>query len=225
VKLDKIARQLRRDITASPKKAAALGLMVLVALYFWAPMVWRWLAPSNGNAKTTASASDVILTDDPVDPAASAKRQRQAFAWEKVRRKMAADPRMTPAMYDIAGTNPFRLDDPSGPNGAAKTGPALAQATAVQTDPKNLGLTLTSIAIGPNRRSATISGKNYQEGEIVSVGDKQGQAARGIEFRLLRVEFREVELERLGRTYKLELLPPTLAPGDTIGPAHPIDRR
>ena len=59
MKLDKLARQLRRDVAASPKKAVALGLMVLVALYFWAPMVWKWIAPDQGKGKSTVSVSDV----------------------------------------------------------------------------------------------------------------------------------------------------------------------
>ena len=69
VKLDKLTKQLRRDIAANPKKAAALGLMVLVALYFWGPLVWSWFAPAAARESSKASNVALILTDDPAEPA------------------------------------------------------------------------------------------------------------------------------------------------------------
>jgi hypothetical protein len=218
VKLDKLVRQLRRDITASPKKAAALGLMVLVALYFWAPMVWGWIAPGKGGASSTASAGDVILEDDPVDPGAQARKQRQVFHWEKVRRKVLADPRMTPARYDLAWNDPFRSLAVAATNPLSVTG-SLAETAGLVSDPAQLGLTLTSVAIGKTRRSATISGESYREGEMIPVGGQEGSAAPGIAFRLVQVEFHEVKLERGGRTYTLELSRPRLASGDELDAA------
>ena len=218
MKLDKLARQLRRDVAASPKKAVALGLMVLVALYFWAPMVWKWIAPDQGKGKSTVSVSDVILEDDPIDLAAKAKRERQDFAWEKVRRKLLADPRMSSAVYEIAWHDPFRADGLTDP--ARATATAAAQAAEAQSDPNKLGLVLTSVVVGSTRRSAVISGENYQEGQIVPGSGKKDQPPGGIEFRLVRVGFHEIELERLGRTYTLKLSRPQLAPGDELsGPA------
>jgi hypothetical protein len=216
VKLDKLVRQLRRDITASPKKAAALGLMVLVALYFWAPMVWGWMAPGKGGASSTASAGDVILEDDPVDPAAQARKQRQVFHWERVRRKVLADPRMTPARYDLAWNDPFRGLAATTTNPQSVAGSQAEAAMSLGGDPAQLGLSLTSVAIGRVRRSATISGESYREGEMVPAGGPQGSAGRGIEFRLVHVGFHEVKLERGGRTYTLELSRPRLAAGDEL---------
>lgn len=216
MKLDKLVRQLRRDITASPKKAAALGLMVLVALYFWAPMVWGWIAPGKGKASSTASAGDVILEDDPVDPGAQARKQRQVFHWEKVRRKVLADPRMSPARYELAWNDPFRSLAVAAANPQSVAGSLAETATNLGSDPAQLGLTLTSVAIGKTRRSATISGESYREGEMVPVGGQEGSAAPGLEFRLVRVGFHDVDLERGGRTYTLELSRPRLASGDEL---------
>jgi hypothetical protein len=217
VKLDKLVRQLRRDIVASPKKAAALGLMVLVALYFWAPMAWGWIASGVGGATRAAADSDVILDDDPVDPAAQAKKARHVFQWEKVRKLTAADPRMTPALFDSSWNNPFRAVEPKVGAGQGGAGGHPAQPTVpVGTDPAQAGLTLTSVAIGARRRSATISGDSYMEGEIVKVGDKDGETGAAIEFRLVRVGFSEVELARDGQIYKLKLQRSRLAGGDEI---------
>jgi hypothetical protein len=212
VKLDKIARQIRRDIAASPRKAAVLGLMVLVALYFWVPMIWGWIKPAKSGEATLATSGDLILEDEPVDPAKAAKKEGRTFAWEKVRRKVAADPRMTPAVFEASWADPFRLPEMA----ASQTGatPETAAASAAPVDPATLGLKLTSVAISSQRRAAVISGRKYNEGDLVSSRSDRPDAPPGIEFRLTKVGFHEVHLEYKGQTYILELSRPRLAPGD-----------
>lgn len=219
MKLDKIARQIRRDLTASPKKAAALGVMLLVAIYFWAPMVWGWIAPGTSDGKQAVAASEVILEDDPVDPVAITNKKGRVFSWEKVRRKVAADPRMTPALFEATWSDPFRPAESLEPAGPASTAVAPGQANA-QVDPTELGLKLTSVAISSRQRVAFINGEKYREGELVPVAGKDGQPASGVEFRLVQVGFREVGLEYRGKTYTLELNRPRLAPGDTFERTH-----
>jgi len=217
VKLDKLARQIRRDIVASPKKAAALGLMLVVALYFWAPMVWNWISP--GSKTKAVAGSGVILEDEPIDPVAKANKARLVFAWEKVRKQIAADPRMTPAMFDRSWTNPFRNLEEQRAATTAQTAQAAAGAVALpDLDPEKAGLTLTSVVIGSRRRWATIGGENYLEGEIVRPLAANGKRVPEIEFLLARVDKHEVELERNGKRYKLTLEKPALAPGDQINP-------
>ena len=93
MKLDKLAKRLGRDLAANPKKAAALGVMALVALYFRAPLVWGWF--SQGERKGAgAGAAELILKDDPEEPAAQTKRRASKFRWEKVRQAIAQDGRM-----------------------------------------------------------------------------------------------------------------------------------
>ena len=65
MKLDKLLKRLKRDAAASPQKAGALGLMVVVALYFWAPLVMKHLPKGKPKPGATA-AGPVILGDDPV---------------------------------------------------------------------------------------------------------------------------------------------------------------
>lgn len=213
MKLDKIARQIRRDIAASPRKAAVLGLMVLVALYFWLPMIWGWIKPAGGNPAAVASASGVILEDEVVDPAKAVKKEGRAFAWEKVRRKVAADPRMTPAVFEASWVDPFRLP-PAAAAGNSGTTPPAASGQNLPIDPAVLGLKLTSVAISAQRRAAIISGEKYKEGDLVPTSGGRSDAPPGIEFRLTKVGFHEVHLEYQGRTYILELSRPRLAPGD-----------
>ncbi len=195
--------------------------MLVVAIYFWAPMVWGWIKPGSGKAQAS-SAGNVILEDDPVDPAAQASKSRHVFAWEKVRKLVAADPRMTPALLDPQWRDPFRLlaGEPSSEQAIAAA--ALAQQAKVpDVDPAAAGLVLTSVAIGSKRRSATITGNTYQEGEAIRPVDADGKPVGTLEFRLVRVDYRGVELEQSGRTYQLELKRASLATGDEITSQRP----
>ena len=214
MKLDKLVKQIRRDASANPKKAAALGLMLLVALYFWAPLVGKWLGNSGKKPVRTENAS-LILTDDPAEPTSQTKGKSAAkFRWERVRQLIRSDPHMTTATFDTTWIDPFAAREQP-PPGAAASPAAGDAATASALGPHEAGLTLTSIAIGSQRRMATISGDTYRENEMVVVGGKDNAAA-GMEFRVVRIGPQSVDLERGGRTFTLELSKPKLGRGDRI---------
>jgi hypothetical protein len=221
VKLDKLAKQLRRDLAANPKKAAALGLMALVALYFWAPLVWRWFSPEGGK-KSGAAATALILTDDPEEPAAAAKRRGGKFRWDKVRQLIADDKRMASAAYDAAWTDPFAGQAAPPAAAAAGTVPAAANGgqqaiAAADVEPQQAGLTLSGVMIG-SKRTATINGETWLEGSRILASGEEGQPD-AVEFRLVRITSRGVELERRGKRYILLCPRPELAKGDQIGQA------
>ena len=46
----RFARRLRREIAANPKKAGVLALLLVVAIWFWTPLMAKWFA--NPDAKT-----------------------------------------------------------------------------------------------------------------------------------------------------------------------------
>jgi hypothetical protein len=219
VKLDKVAKQLRRDLLANPKKAAALGLMLLVAAYFWAPLAWRWLSPPG---KKTAKGTDtnLILTDDPVEPNAKAKGSAIAvFRWEKVRELMDADPRMLTALLDADWRDPFipppPVDTSDPEESAAQTEAQRAAAPPpAELGPQEAGLKLASVAILPRGRSAIVNGETYREGQTIVAAGKDKTAA--LEFVIVRIERRGVELERNGKTWQLGFDQPKLAQGDGI---------
>lgn len=195
--------------------------MLVVAIYFWAPMVWGWIKPGSGKAQAS-SAGDVILEDDPVDPVAQASKSKHVFAWEKVRKHLAADPHMTPALLDPQWRDPFRLPVGESTSEQAIAAAALSQQPkAPEVDPTAAGLVLTSVAIGTTRRSATITGNTYQEGETITPVSADGQPLVSLAFRLVKVGLYDVELQQSGRTYKLELKRASLATGDEITSQRP----
>jgi len=220
VKLDKLAKQLRRDVAANPKKAIALGVMALVALYFWAPLVWRWVSPEGG--KKSKALAALILTDDPEEPSHAAKRRAAGkFRWEKVRPLIAQDARMSPARFDLQWTDPFAATfwpagDASATNPAAQAKP---EAAVLDFNPHEAGVVLSSVMIGNKRRTATINGRSYQVGESIKLA-KEGTLG-AVEYRLTRITVRGVELEHRGKKHILLLAPAELAEGDFIGHASP----
>jgi hypothetical protein len=213
VKLDKLVKQLQREAAGNPKKTAVLGLMALVALYFWAPLLWQWLVPS-GEQKKPVNKGEIalILTDDPAEPSQQARaRKANRFRWDKVRQAIQSDQHMVSAAFDAGWADPF--------GGAVAVTPTLptspvAEVAATDIGPGEAGLVLTSVLIGARQRTATINGETYREGDLVTAGP--ADATQSIVFRLARIGSREVDLERNRRTFTLELQLPKLASGDEI---------
>lgn len=220
VNLDKLNKQLRRDMAANPKKAALLGLMVLVALYFWGPLVWKFVAAKQSKQRSAADMASLILTDDPVEAVQPGKsRGVTKFRWDKVRQLIRQDSRMFSAKFDSAWIDPFGKADTDKREVVAEALPddsavAAASAAAAQViDPKDLGIVLGAIMIGPRTRVATINGESCREGDIVTITAK-GDATSTFEFRVHRIAKQSVQLAANGRIFALELTPPKLGNGD-----------
>jgi len=218
VKLDKLVKQIRRDATANPKKAALLGLMGLVALYFWAPLAWKWLAPAAGKKSSKVGKVALILTDDPVEANDKAKgRVVSNFRWEKIRQLIEKDSRMSPATFEASWLDPF-VSWPTQQENEAEpmSGASVAPPSLPDVEPGDAGLTLTSVVISSRRSTATINGELYREHDVISASVKD-HPMNVLEFRIVRIGRQAVQLEREGRTYLLELTKPALAHGDEIG--------
>jgi hypothetical protein len=219
VNLDKLAKQLRRDLSANPKKAAALGLMVVVALYCWGPLVWGWLKSGKGNKPDQAQLAKLILADDPLEPADKAKsRSKATFRWENVRPLLARDPRMVSATFDDVWIDPFgkpaATTEASGESNSDGT-PVTAGTLAADATPADLGLVLSSVAIGTRRRAATISGERYEVGDEFTPKGKDSSLP-AVKVRVVKITPQGVELDCCGRTLVLRLERSRLASGDEI---------
>ena len=217
--LDKLASQLRRDVAANPKKAAALGLMVAVALYCWGPLVWEFVQSAQNNQADQAEMAKLILTDDPLQPADKAQGRAQArFHWERVRPAMSQDPYMASATFEAVWADPFGM--PPGATEERSETPHAATSSAassapVDLDPAEAGLVLTSVAIGPKRRGATISGERYYVGDEITIGSQDGNAPLA-RMRVTNITRDSVELQGHGKLITLRLVRPRLASGDAI---------
>jgi hypothetical protein len=226
VSIEKLASQLRRDLTANPKKAAALGLMILVALYFWGPLAWKFVK-SGSTKQHKLNVSSLILTDDPVEPSKQQGKAggRTRFRWEKVRQLIENDPHMQSADFEVAWVDPFGGPAPA-PAEVEQVAqqsmeePATVAAAVATIDPQNIGLTVGGIMLSSARRLAIVNGQICREGDLVSVIDKRDKTTT-YEFRVQKIHKHSIQLEIAGQIFTLELSQPRLAHGDDFGRGRP----
>jgi hypothetical protein len=215
--MDKLVKQLRRDLATNPKKAAALGLMLLVALYFWGPLAWKWFSASGNKRSGKVNLASLILTDDPAEPSQQSKARGGAkFKWEKARQLIRQDPRMVSAVFDPSWHDPFgKPISPVQDSVVEAAQTEAATSAAAIAEAKNLGIVLESVIISLRSRVATINGEACHEGDVITVKDKQHKGTT-YRFRVVRIRRQGVDLEVGGRTFTLELMQPRLSSGDEI---------
>src|SRR6188474_2854883 len=97
VKLDKLLKMLKRDLAANPMKAGVLGILLLGGLYFWGPLVWKWVAkkgPAGASAAVVPSATQesVGTQNAGIQGAGTEEKKEPEFVWREVRDRRESDP-------------------------------------------------------------------------------------------------------------------------------------
>lgn len=208
--LGRLAKQLKKELAAKPKHAAALGVGLLIAIWFWAPLIM-------GKSKTTAAAVPVAEAATP-SPAAPTRANAPAAAttpWRQVATWRNADP-LTLSVAMSTRRNPFTV----------KARPQLAppvqlvdDVTPQTIDPEkpevaNLGITLESIAYRPGRSRAQVNGVTMREGEASAASEDKSKPP----FRVLKIRPTEIDVELDGRMHTVTLKKKPLAPGEVFQP-------
>ena len=201
-----------REATSSPKKAVILGLLLLVALYYWAPLI----AGLFGKEKTAQEPPGAVEPADmlPFVPVVSAGvTDRPMVAdeptihdWRQIARWLDEDPATRPVADLAERRDPFRavLIVVAGTEDDEEIDESLS--VKPELTPETLGMQLSGTVVGTRRRVAMIGGKVYTEGRTVpAVGQSQE-----IEFVLSEVHPRKIVLERLGKRYELAVGDQTL---------------
>jgi len=221
----KLIKKLKREASANPKKAAILGVLLLVAVYFWIPLVSRWIshpkdqaqsalppAPATGGQASAPApalpnvAAVATLPGMPVSGTAApgGAGTKPAPTWQELAEAIDRDPLMRPASPGITGParqNPFgRLQ----PVELVKDTDELKSSESLADDaqPAELGLVLSSTVVGAARQTAVINGKVYTLGREVPAGD-------GASFLLTEIQPRRIVLKRAGREFELKIARPT----------------
>ena len=200
--LQQLVKRLRRELTANPKKAIILGLVLLVGVYFWVPLLASWMG--GGSAPAAAKAPDpnadlvpsftAMLTGQ---TAAKPKDSQKQYPWSTVAEWLDRDGRTTAADPKGLERNPFCAV-------VEKKEVKKVVATKViktRLTPKQLSMTLEGTMIGRQRKMAIIDGKSYQEGDVIKVRNRQGS----VEFELHEVQARSAILMRDGEPFVLRL--------------------
>ena len=115
VKLDKLLKMLRRDLAANPMKAGVLGILLLGGLYFWGPLVWKWVA-KKGPAGASAAAIVPSATQEPIGTqnaglqgTGTEEKKEPEFVWREVRDRRESDPLARSANFRFVRVSPERF--------------------------------------------------------------------------------------------------------------------
>jgi hypothetical protein len=224
-----IGKQVVAELKRSPKKAAILGSLLVVAVWFWAPLIQGWLP--GGSSKKEAPEKNIAANTEETTATTTAPQGKDKTnkqdSWRKVAKRIAADRRKKPAeLPDSAYTNPFGLVEPVAvaamdegeeqDDDEEQEEAAAELAKEVEITPNSLGLTLTGTLVGRRARLATIGGRTYRQGEMLRVrrnataGESvEPSAAIGdepaIAFVVHRVDVNSVVLAQGNKKYELRL--------------------
>jgi hypothetical protein len=190
-------------VTANPKKGAILGVMLVVAIYFWVPLVAGWIGKSQtGQSAPPNDAGATALAGFPTLPAAGDKPGPSAQAetpWYVLAEWMNRDPLKLAAGPHGGGRDPFRfivhVEKPKAPPPESKKKPIVAQ---------SVPLKLSGTLVGPQRRLATINGRTYRQGDEVKL-TADGQTAV---FKLTEIHPQRVVVTYEGRPLELKIRVP-----------------
>ena len=211
--------QLHRELTANPKKVAILGLLLIVALYFWAPLVMGFFPKSNPaaeKAKALQVMAKVAAPPSPNESQSTTTNASEHHRWQKIQEWIRADPRMQSAVIVDERRNPFLNPTSEKSNLDSKKKQKPDPELLITLTPDRLGMKLSSTIVGSRRKLAVINGRSYLLGEWVSA--KSGALAKqdsdrlaanteqlDIRFRLVRIASRQVTLQREEKRYELKL--------------------
>jgi hypothetical protein len=200
----RLIKKLRREIKSSPKKAAVLALLSVVALWFWAPLAAKWFGKSETDGKNVGPVA--VTNPQPsntknaganmaglVPDAAAVKPTFPRRPWQQLLSWIEQDLRMSPATDLESGRDPFH------PIEEKKNKPLAVATEKPDVTPDDAGLALRSTIVGGDQKTALIGREIYREGETIVATRGEG------EFRLVEIRPREVVLERSGKLYRLGL--------------------
>jgi hypothetical protein len=196
--------RLKREITASPKKAAVLAIVCVVAICFWTPLVLKWagkksttddLAVASSEEETT-SATPIAAA--PPTEANNPTTQAQPTNWQKILKWIRNDPKMKPQVA-ISRRDPFapavsrqvvKVQEPA----QAPPPPPPPEIT-----PQQAGIFVSSTVVGTKSRTALINGRTYRESQQIAGAKSQDR------FVLVEIRPKGVILERNGQRYEVKI--------------------
>lgn len=177
----KLSKQLQRELKANPQKAGALGLLCLVAAYFWGPLLFT--SDAKKPAPVVAAPPATTTAGATVPETAAPSTTKPRLDWRTLSSKLESDPSMQSVAGSTAekvGRSPFDApvkplrDEPYDSDladlleeaeaaGLLDDKPRITKqmtSTVLNAFP----LQLTSTLVGTRARTAIINGKAYSQG-------------------------------------------------------------
>ena len=113
----KFTKKLKKELLRNPKKSAILAFGLAAAVYFWIPLVGKWMgwgekvvAKPGPAAATPASPKVVAPSGMPTLPelaALAAAKSPQAVRWDELLQALKNDELASPGKLSATGQNPF----------------------------------------------------------------------------------------------------------------------
>jgi len=206
VNLKKLTKQMQREAKANPGKAVFLGLLAVVALWFWLPLVWGWIGkedPTTAEAavETFDTNTAATLNQESTTPG---ETEASHYPWHEIAKWMDNDPLTSAANMIKLRRDPFRPHSSQSSQEAIDDEP---EELLPDVTPESLGIVLSGTIIGPDRRVALINGKPYDEAKPVRFL-KDGQK---IEFTIEQIHPRRIVLQRNEEQFELRTQPSALS--------------
>ncbi|HZZ73471.1 MAG TPA: hypothetical protein VFE24_14550 [Pirellulales bacterium] len=192
-----LASKLQRELKHSPKKAAFLALLCLVAVYFWLPLIFGNKEKETTETNKSAHKTTPVAGSPVAATPANGKEGFTPPAWRNVIEWIENDRRRRPVAPSIAGRDPFETPKVI----EVKPVERVVAATPNEITPQQANLTLNSTLIGAKRRVAVINGKVYKTGQTIR--GKMENAS--YEFVVQEIDAREVVLATSLRRYEIKL--------------------
>lgn len=191
-------KQLRREAARNPAKAGVLGLLLVVALWFWAPLVWGWIGSREGTSRPSPTQPPQATSEARGPAPAATAKIAPAATWQQLVEWRKQDPQTAAADTLKTRRDPFHAIPAPVVQEEVKAAPKVAP---VVLTPEQLGLKLSSTVVGSDRRVALINGRIFREGQVI----KCGKETQEILFRLAEIHSRHVVLERDGHRFELAI--------------------
>lgn len=208
--MQKLIKQLKKEVKANPGRSAVLAIVTVVAIYFWAPLVMKWSGLGKG-AKPTEVATAPVASNGAVSstPTVAAPTIATPFRWESFLQRIAGDNHMASASLPQLQHNPFETKVRSEADADLEAADELPVTipVAAKTPFDQLGLRLQSTLVSSKGGVAMIDGKlvSFDAAQSAPQWITIPHAGTDIEVRLLDVRHREVELEYDGESHVLTI--------------------
>jgi hypothetical protein len=222
VNIQDLGKQLKREITLHPKKAVVLGIVLLLMLYFWIPLLWEWNnkskeLPNGTQTAANTSPGPTNSTNNLSINSLSANKENKPlrYCWKEIVKWMDNDPRTRPAEPLTINRDPFQSPKEMAEKADKIALEEQAKAKAPPVTPASLGMALTSTIIGAKGGLARIGGRTYNQGQTIEM-EKEG---RNYKFVLLEIHDRRVVLEKEGEHFELSIPEPGTSGRMVLGTA------
>lgn len=187
--LEKLSKQLKRELKANPQKAGMLGVLVLVAGWFWGPLVFKSeekkkpAIAASTTAPTTAGSTTAGTTAIAAAPTSASQDRME---WRTLSSRLQAEPAMRSVPGKTAkeeARNPFDAPvitevEPEEDDlyalleAANEVGLFDEEKPVISKEMTSAALNayplrLSSTLVGPRARTAIINGKAYRQGKSI----------------------------------------------------------